>query len=74
MPTTPQLTFVQRTFDLAAYAGQSVQLRWLYRSDAVATTNSVGEGWYVDDITISHAQVPGSCVAAGDAVFSDGFE
>ena len=49
--------FVQLQIDLAPWAGQLVRLRWLYRSDSQET----GEGWYVDDVAVSHAQVPGAC-------------
>ena len=67
-------TFAQKSIDLSAYAGQTVQVRWLYRTDAGTTTASLGEGWYVDDIALSHAQVPGTCAALPDALFSNGFE
>jgi bacillopeptidase F (M6 metalloprotease family) len=56
--------------DLAAYAGQSVKLRWMYRTDTAQT----GEGWFVDDITLSHAQVPGTCAIGSDVIFANGFE
>jgi hypothetical protein len=56
--------------DLSAYAGQSVQVRWVYRTDQAET----GEGWYIDDIALTHAQVPGMCTIVGDAIFIDGFE
>ena len=49
--------FQLKTFDLAPYDGSTIRLRWLYRTDGGVT----GEGWYVDDISVSHAQVPGSC-------------
>mgnify|MGYP000210952249 CR=1 FL=1 len=67
-------TFAQKSIDLSAYAGQTVQVRWLYRTDAGTTTASLGEGWFVDDIALSHAQVPGTCAALPDALFSNGFE
>jgi choice-of-anchor B domain-containing protein len=63
-------SWTQKQVDLAAYAGQSVKLRWLYRTDTAQT----GEGWYVDDVAITHAQVPGMCMAGGDVVFADGFD
>ena len=63
-------TWSPYTVDLSAYAGQSVEVRWLYRTDQAQT----GEGWYVDDIALTHAQVPGACVVAPDAVFIDGFD
>ena len=56
--------------DLSAYAGQTVKLRWLYRSDQA--TN--GEGWFVDDVALTHAQVPGMCLADGERIFVDGFD
>jgi len=65
---TNQLTsWTNSRIDLSAYAGQSVQLRWLYRTDG----GTAGQGWYVDDIALSHAQVPGECSV--DQVFVDGF-
>ena len=56
--------------DLSAYAGQTVQTRWLYRTDQGQT----GEGWFVDDVALTHALVPGTCVVAPDAIFIDGFD
>ncbi|MEO6688496.1 MAG: hypothetical protein ABIS07_03600, partial [Dokdonella sp.] len=56
--------------DLSTFAGQSVKLRWLYRSDA----NTNGQGWFVDDVALTHAQVPGMCTNAADAIFVDGFD
>ena len=47
--------------DLAAYAGHSVKLRWLYRTDGGVT----GEGWFVDDIQMTHDPVARE-VRAGD--------
>jgi choice-of-anchor B domain-containing protein len=64
------LTWSEKQIDLSAYAGQNVKLRWLYRTDSAQT----GEGWYIDDIAITHAQVPGMCTIAGDGIFEDGFE
>lgn len=60
----------QYQIDLSAYAGQNVKLRWLYRSDA----SSNGEGWFVDDVALTHAQVPGQCLAGGDRIFASGFD
>jgi bacillopeptidase F (M6 metalloprotease family) len=54
--------------DLSAYAGETVQVRWLYRTDAA----TAGNGWYVDDVAVTHAQVPGAC--SGDLIFVDDFE
>jgi choice-of-anchor B domain-containing protein len=64
-------TWQQRSVSLAAYAGTTMQVRFLYRSDA--GTN--GLGWFIDDIAITHAQVPGTCTPDGsDALFADSFE
>jgi hypothetical protein len=38
-----------KTFDLAAYAGQNVQVRWRFGSDSSGTR----EGWYVDDVVVT---------------------
>jgi choice-of-anchor B domain-containing protein len=65
---TAHLSWSPASVDLASFAGQAVQLRWLYRTD----TGEVGEGWFIDDIAISHAQVPGTCGIS--AAFSNGFE
>ena len=65
-----QLTWSAHTIDLAAYAGQSVKLRWLYRTDS----EQARAGWFVDDIALTHAQVPGLCTTLGDGIFVDGFE
>ncbi|MEP7042475.1 MAG: choice-of-anchor B family protein [Dokdonella sp.] len=65
-----QFTWSSHAIDLAAYAGQNVKLRWLYRTDSAQT----GAGWFVDDIALTHAQVPGECSIAGDAIFANAFE
>ena len=65
-----QFTWTQKQVDLAAYAGQQVKLRWLYRTDTAQT----GEGWFVDDVAITHAQVPGMCTVGGDVIFANGFD
>ena len=65
-----QLSFSQRETNLGAYRGQTVRLRWLYRTDSAQT----GEGWFVDDIAVTHAQVPGVCAIGDDILFADDFE
>lgn len=67
--TGSSLAWSQRTAALAAWAGQSVEIRWNFSTDG----SQLGEGWYVDDVTITHAQVPGLC-AAGGGLFADDFE
>jgi bacillopeptidase F (M6 metalloprotease family) len=68
--STNQLTWRQSQVALGAYAGQTVQLRWLYRSDGA--TN--GQGWFVDDIALTHAMVPGPCTTDAETLLIDGFE
>ena len=67
---TGHFTWTQYDVDLSAYAGQTVQTRWLYRTDQ----GQAGEGWFVDDVALTHALVPGTCVVAPDAIFIDGFD
>jgi hypothetical protein len=45
------------TGSLAAYAGQSVKLRWRFTSDP----NLTRAGWWVDDIVITNTLIPGIC-------------
>jgi hypothetical protein len=42
-------TWRQETFDLSAYAGETIQIRFRFASDGYVTE----EGWYVDDIELS---------------------
>ncbi|MDC8012250.1 choice-of-anchor B family protein [Tahibacter soli] len=65
-----QFSWTQHRVDLAAYAGQTVQLRWLYRTDAA----TAGNGWYVDDVAVTHAQVAGACASGVDLIFEDDFD
>lgn len=65
-----QLAWREARVALGAYAGQTIQLRWLYRSDGA--TN--GQGWFVDDIALSRAMVPGPCATDAETLLVDGFE
>lgn len=44
-------TWRKATFDLSAFAGQSIQIRFSF--DTVDATANSYEGWYVDDVEIS---------------------
>ena len=68
--TGTNLAWSHPQFDLGTYAGQNVRLRWRFGTDTAQTA----EGWWIDDITLSHAQVPGPCAAMADTIFTDGFE
>ncbi|MGD9584917.1 MAG: S8 family serine peptidase [Lysobacterales bacterium] len=60
--------FVNRSRNLSAFAGQTVQIRWRFTSDSGAEE----EGFYLDDVQVSNASTPGSC--QGVTLFSNGFE
>src|SRR6185436_13604779 len=57
--TTPTYPAAAYAGSLSAYAGQSVKLRWRFGSDAGLTR----QGWWVDDIAITNAQLPAACSA-----------
>ncbi|PIE01260.1 MAG: hypothetical protein CSA81_12420 [Acidobacteria bacterium] len=58
--------WVLAEFDLSAYAGQTVTIRWYYASDSTQTRL----GWYIDDLEIK-GKAENVTV---DFIFSDGFE
>ena len=55
--------------DLSAFAGQTVQLRWVLSTDPGAEE----EGFYLDTIEISDASMPAAC-SVTEELFEDGFE
>lgn len=55
---------------LAAYAGQTVRLRWRMSTDP----GYEEEGFYLDDVQVTNASTPGTCSTATSDVFADGFE
>ncbi len=63
------LTWSQYSADLGAFDDQEVLVRWVFSTDGSVTD----EGWYVDDIGVTHAQVPGAC-STTRLIFADGFE
>jgi len=55
MPCWAQdLTWIESMVDLASFAGQSIQLRYRFGSDAATAY----EGWYVDDVLIKALGAP----------------
>jgi immune inhibitor A len=62
-----QAAYAPATFDLSAYAGQTIKLRFRYSSDPAQQGNqaAVPDGIFVDDIAIT---------AGGSTVFTDGAE
>ncbi len=63
-----QGSYAPYSADLSTWPGQEVSLRWILSSDV----NTEGDGWWIDDITITDVAVPGMC--SSELVFSDGFE
>ena len=55
---------------LATWAGQEIRVRWVLSSDGYVE----GSGWWIDDLSISPAGVPGMCVPGVGGIFADGFE
>ena len=55
---------------LAAYAGDEVQIRWLFSSDGSLQYG----GWWVDEVEITQAGVPGPCSGQTAEIMTDGFE
>lgn len=68
--TGTDLNWSEQQFDLGTYAGETVTVRWVFGTDTAQTD----AGWWLDDVTVGHAQVPGQCMAGGDVVFANGFE
>lgn len=68
--TGTNLNWSQQQIDLGAYAGQTVNLRWRFGTDG----GQIAEGWWIDDIRVTHAQVPGQCTSTNDSIFVNGFE
>jgi choice-of-anchor B domain-containing protein len=65
--TGTALNWTPYAFDLSAYSGE-ILLRFLFSTDE----QGEAQGWWVDEIAVSHVQVPGSC--RSDRMFEDGFE
>jgi bacillopeptidase F (M6 metalloprotease family) len=63
------LNWTQYSADLSPFAGGEILLRWVFSTDQ----SVIREGWYVDDVAVTHAQVPGQC-SSNPVIFADGFE
>lgn len=53
--------WTQTTLDLTPYAGTEVELAFVFFSDNIFE----GEGWYLDDITVTSSQAPAAAVVRG---------
>ena len=62
------LAWTHPQFNLAGYAGQTVRLRWQFGTDGGVEQG----GWWIDDLRVTHAQVPGMC--SSDKIFAQGFD
>ncbi len=67
--TGSALTWTPYTFDLSALSG-SVRFRFLFSTDPGVTDL----GWWIDDVRMTHVQVPGMCSSALASLFANGFE
>jgi hypothetical protein len=72
LPTNGALgPWAQYSHDLTAFAGQTALIRWRFTTDPGLEF----EGFYLDDITVTKAMIPGSCGTdlryAANAVGSD---
>lgn len=64
-------TWTEYTASLSTWAGQAVRLRFLLSTDV----NTEATGWWIDDVRVIDAGVPGTCLTGTVGhVFSDGFE
>ncbi len=54
-------SYAQYSGSLATWANQDVRIRWVLSSDTAVG----GNGWWVDDITITNVEVPTSCETGG---------
>lgn len=63
-----QNSWLQKTASLTPFIGETVQIRFIFSTDGSVN----GTGWWLDDLAVGPAIVPGVCL--GDTLFSDGFE
>lgn len=67
--TGSALTWTPYTIDLSALSG-TVRFRFLFSTDGAATD----QGWWIDDVRMTHVQVPGMCTSSLELIFANGFE
>ena len=66
--TGTDLNWTEYTADLSSFSGEEVLIRWTFSANGDITQ----EGWYLDDVSVSHAQVASVC--SSGSIFFDGFE
>jgi hypothetical protein len=62
--TTPAYTASPYTGSLSAYNGQQVKIRWTVSTDSGVN----GAGWWIDDISVTNFQTPGTCTPGAASV------
>ncbi len=67
--TGSALTWTPYTIDLSALSG-TVRFRFLFSTDPRVTD----QGWWIDDVRMTHVQVPGMCNSPLASIFANGFE
>ncbi len=62
----------QVSVNLASFAGQTLMVRWHEGDDSSA----IGQGWFVDSVTITDAGTASACTtgSSGSFIFGNGFE
>ncbi|MFK8011900.1 MAG: choice-of-anchor B family protein [Marinicellaceae bacterium] len=54
------LTWKKHSVDLSEYQGKEIKVRWNYSTDE----SNINEGWYLDDLKITHTQTAAACITA----------
>ncbi len=62
--TGTDLKWQKHQLDLSEYQGQDIKLRWNYSSNPVNN----GQGWFIDDISISNIQTQSQCQTAQSTI------
>lgn len=54
------LTWQKHSMDLSEYQGKDIKIRWNYSTNDTI----INEGWYLDDLKITHTQTAAACTTA----------
>ncbi|MFC3193892.1 choice-of-anchor B family protein [Marinicella sediminis] len=65
-----QNSWQQHTMDLSPFQAQQVAIRFSYSTDGSVR----GNGWFLDNLAVTHTQIPGICQSMVDVIFADGFQ
>ncbi len=61
-------TWTLATFNLAAYSGQSVRIKWLFKTDG----SVIREGWFIDDVNFTNTSGSLSTGRVSGSLYIDG--